>query len=127
MKISRPPSPSPKLTGAAVKAPAIAGNRGKSFATILEKARAVKNTANTETSKAASSRKVAHVSDVAADLKAGKISPQAAIDKVVDRILTQQLGQNAPAAVREKLATALRESLADDPLLAAKVRALGRD
>jgi hypothetical protein len=127
MKISRPSPQSPKLTGAAVKAPAIAGSSGKSFATSLEKAGAMKTKAQTGLGKVASPRKVAGVSDLGADLKAGKISPQAAIDKVVDRVLAQQLGANAPAAVREKLATALRESLADDPLLAAKVRALGRD
>jgi hypothetical protein len=127
MKISRPPSLSSQVPGAAAKSPGIAGSSGKNFATSLAKARAAKPKANTGTSKVASPRKIVDVSDLGAALKAGKISPKAAIDKVVDRILTRQLGSNAPAAVREKLATALRESLADDPLLAAKVRAFGRD
>jgi len=127
MKISRPPSPSPNLPGSAAKAPAGAAGAGKSFAPSLEKAHAAKAKAGTGLGKVASPRKVADVSDLGADLKAGKISPQAAIDKVVDRILTRQLGANAPTAVREKLATALRDSLTDDPLLAAKVRALSRD
>ncbi len=126
MKISRPPLQSPKLTAAAVKVPAVAGSSGKSFAASLEKAGAMKAKAQTGLGKVASSRKVADVSDLGADLKAGRISPQDAIDKVVDRVLAQQLGANAPAAIRNKLATALRESLADDPLLAAKARALGR-
>jgi len=50
-----------------------------------------------------------------------------ALDQVVERILVRQLGKDAPAATRDKIGAALRESLADDPLLAAKIRALGRD
>jgi hypothetical protein len=62
--------------------------------------------------------------DLAADLKAGKISPQAAVDRVIDRVVDKQLGTNAPAAVREKLRTALENAVADDPLLADKIRGL---
>ena len=72
-------------------------------------------------------RKALHVSDIGADLKAGKLTPQAAIDKVIERVLDRQVGRKAGTAIREKLAAALRESLADDPLLAAKVRALGQE
>jgi hypothetical protein len=118
------------VIGSAAKPPEIAGSRGKSFATSLAKAHAAKAKANSEAVNVALPRKATHisgVSDLGAALKAGKISPEAAINKLVDRILTRQLGSNAPAAVREKLAAVLRESLADDPLLSAKVRALGRD
>jgi hypothetical protein len=62
--------------------------------------------------------------DLAAELKAGKISPQAAVDRVIDRVVDKQLGTNAPAAVREKLRTALENAVADDPLLADKIRGL---
>ena len=62
--------------------------------------------------------------DLAADLKAGKLSPQAAVDRVIDRVVDKQLGTNAPAAVREKLRTALENAVADDPLLADKIRGL---
>ena len=62
--------------------------------------------------------------DLAADLKAGKISPQAAVDRVIDRVVDKQLGTNAPAAVREKLRAALENAVADDPLLADKIRGL---
>jgi hypothetical protein len=63
--------------------------------------------------------------DLAAELKAGKISPQTAVDRVIDRVVDKQLGSNAPAAVREKLRTALEHAVADDPLLADKIRGLG--
>ncbi len=62
--------------------------------------------------------------DLAAELKAGKITPQAAVDRVIDRVVEKQLGTNAPAAVREKLRAALETAVADDPLLADKIRGL---
>jgi hypothetical protein len=62
--------------------------------------------------------------DLAAELKAGKISPQAAVERVIDRVVDKQLGTNAPAAVREKLRAALETAVADDPLLADKIRGL---
>jgi hypothetical protein len=36
----------------------------------------------------------------------------------------KQLGTNAPAAVREKVRAALENAVADDPLLADKIRSL---
>ena len=80
----------------------------------------VTGTAGKEAPAAASSV----TADLAADLKAGKISPQAAVDRVIDRVVDKQLGTNAPAAVREKLRTALENAVADDPLLADKIRGL---
>jgi hypothetical protein len=62
--------------------------------------------------------------DLAAELKAGKITPQAAVDRVIERVVDKQLGTNAPAAVREKLRAALETAVADDPLLADKIRGL---
>lgn len=62
---------------------------------------------------------------LAADLKAGKISAQAAIDRVIEGVLEKQLGSNAPAPVREKLRAALETAVADDPLLSEKIRSLG--
>ena len=46
------------------------------------------------------------------------------LNSVIDRVLDQQVGVNAPAAVREQVGTALRQALEDDPLLAEKLRAL---
>ncbi|HZL17055.1 MAG TPA: hypothetical protein VFG23_04845 [Polyangia bacterium] len=64
-------------------------------------------------------------SDLAADLRAGKITPRAAVDRVIDRVVDKQLGVGAPAATREKLRAALENAVADDPLLADKIRGLG--
>jgi hypothetical protein len=65
------------------------------------------------------------IADIGKALKAGQITPQAAIDRVVERIVAGKVGPNGPAAVREKISSALRQTLEDDPLLAAKIRALG--
>ena len=78
----------------------------------------------TTTGKEAPTAAGSATADLAADLKAGKISPQAAVDRVIDRVVDKQLGTNAPAAVREKLRTALENAVADDPLLADKIRGL---
>ena len=65
------------------------------------------------------------VGDISAELSAGKITPRAALDRVVERVLDQQLGVGAPAAVRDQVGTALRNALQDDPHLAEKIRTLG--
>ena len=121
MKISR--TSSPQVPGSAGKAPSVGG--GKGFATRLAAAQAkgiAKGTLAAE--KPAQTRRTVAVSDIGADLKTGKLTPEAAIDKVIERILDRQVGHKAGAKVRERIGAALRESLADDPLLAAKVRAL---
>jgi hypothetical protein len=126
MKISR--TSSPHQPGPLGKTPSVDGTSGKGFA---EKLGAVKAKDATKGSPAAAkaedTRQAVSVSDIGADLKAGKLSPQAAIDKMIERVLDRQVGRKAGAAVREKLGAALRESLADDPLLAAKIRALGQE
>jgi hypothetical protein len=117
MKISRPASSQP--SGPAGKLPAIGRGKQGDFAAKLDKA-AAKATARTRASEPARSS----VSDIGAALKAGKLTPQAAIDKVIDRIVARQLGIHAAPAAKEKIGAALRERLADDPLLSAKIRAL---
>jgi hypothetical protein len=63
--------------------------------------------------------------DIAADLKAGKLDPKAALDKVVERVLDRQLGANAPVAMRNQLRDALRDTISSDPFLADRLRGLG--
>ena len=123
MKISR--SPHAAQPGSPGKAPAVTGTRGKGFAAKLARAEGAAGPSSAE--RPAAARKASCLADIGADLKAGKISAQTAIDKVVDRVLDRQLGKHASPALREKLAATLRESLADDPLLAAKVRALSQE
>lgn len=65
------------------------------------------------------------VRDIAAELRAGRIDSRTALDRVVDRIVDRQVGVSAPAPVRERIAAALRDALANDPMLVAKVRDLG--
>ena len=65
------------------------------------------------------------VADLAADLKTGKLDARSAVDKVIDRVVNVQLGQNAPPHLREQVQAALRDALESDPLLADKLRGLG--
>ena len=64
------------------------------------------------------------VADISADLKAGRITPQIALDRVIDRVVDQQVGAGAPPGVRERVSAVLRAALEDDPLLAEKLRTL---
>ncbi|HLK91525.1 MAG TPA: hypothetical protein VKZ18_16655 [Polyangia bacterium] len=102
-------------TGAAGERPA--------FADKLKSAGAPASPSSTDKTHAPAAARSA-TADLAAELKAGKITPQAAVDRVIDRVVDTQLGSNAPAAVREKLRAALETAVADDPLLADKIRGL---
>lgn len=65
------------------------------------------------------------VGKVSADLVAGRITPNAAVERVVNRILDQKVGAGASPAIRKSIETALRDAIESDPLLAEKIRALG--
>jgi len=64
------------------------------------------------------------VHDLAAALRSGQLDARSAVDKVIDRIVTAQLGPHAPTQVRDKVQAALRDALDDDPTLAEKLRGL---
>ena len=61
---------------------------------------------------------------IAAELDAGRLTPAAAVERVLEQVLARQLGNEAPAAVRERVRAALQEALESDPLLADKLRRL---
>jgi hypothetical protein len=106
------------------KTPAVPGAKGKAFAAKLGQTE--RAAATTGPARGTPVHQAAAVADIGAQLKAGKITAEAAIDKIVERVLDRHLGKQASAGLRAKIGTALRESLADDPLLAAKVRALSQ-
>jgi len=123
MKVSKPPSG--LVSGHATALPAAENAGAKGFADKLAKASAAdKARATTSAQPAARAGRIAAVAGIAGDLKAGKIAPQAALERVVERIVARQVGARGPAAVRERLAATLRQTLADDPMLAAKIRTL---
>jgi hypothetical protein len=64
------------------------------------------------------------MTELAAEIDAGRLQPEAALEKVVDLVLAQQLGDGAPAAVREQVRAALREALESDPMLGEQLRRL---
>jgi hypothetical protein len=65
------------------------------------------------------------VRDLAADLEAGRIDPREAVDHLIERIVSLQLGDEASPQVRNQVAAALREAIEADPLLAEKLKSLG--
>jgi hypothetical protein len=127
MKIARPPNVS--QPGSAPKARDLAGATGKGFAAELQRAERAAAPAGLAggPGQAGAAGVATAVADIGAELGAGKLTPAAAIDKVVERVLDRQLGKSAAPALRAQLGAALREALADDPLLAAKVRALSQE
>jgi hypothetical protein len=128
MKISGPgPKPPTEGPGGAQEANPAQGPAGK-FADKMDKAAGAGATQSPEaaasavqTQKTAATQRVA---DIGADLRAGKISPQTAVERVIDRVVARQVGPDAPPAVREQVAAALRQAIEDDPLLAEKLKGL---
>lgn len=123
MKVTRPPSGSPSSPKAGLSE---VKSHGAGFAEKLAKTSgAGKSQAAGKASGAAHAARASSVSDIGQALKTGQITPQAAIERVIERVVARQAGAHAPAAVKQQLASVLRQALEDDPMLAAKVRALG--
>jgi hypothetical protein len=118
MKVQRPISPAtPETSGV----DSIGGSNDTNFAAKLEKSRAG---GALSTDAAHAPKQAGMVSDIAADLQAGKCTKAQAIDRVVDRLLDKRLGPQAPPEIRTQVATALRNALEEDPRLAAKLAQL---
>ncbi len=64
------------------------------------------------------------VAQVAAELRAGTISPRQAIDRLVEMTLGS-VGAGLPEAARAELRARLEATLASDPTLGARLRRLG--
>jgi hypothetical protein len=125
MKIPRATHSHP---GSPAKMPAVGGTQGKGFAAKLSQAERAAGLRGPERATPPHKpTKPTGMAALGADLKAGKVTAEAAVDQVVEQVLDRQLGKHAAVALRAKLGAALRQSLADDPLLAAKVRALSHD
>jgi hypothetical protein len=124
MKVSKPPSG--LVSGHPVGLPAAGSTGAKRFADKLARASGSdKARAATATQPAARAGSMpAVVADIAKAVQAGQITRQGALDRVVERIVSRRVGSKGPAAIREELGAALRQTLEDDPMLAAKIRAL---
>jgi hypothetical protein len=66
------------------------------------------------------------VRSVAADLRAGRITPEQAVDRLVEDTVARRIGAGGPEAVRERLRASLVDLLARDPHLADLVKRLER-
>jgi hypothetical protein len=111
---------SPTKAGPASASPSKGGSAGKTFAATI----AAPATPATPDLPGPRPGEVA-VRDLAADLEAGKLDPREAVDKLIERVVSMQLGSDAPPQVRNQVAAALREAIESDPLLAAKLKDLG--
>jgi len=110
-----------------VELPAAKNAGAKGFADKLARASASDKPRATEASRPARAHEVRAVADIGKALQAGQIAPPTALDRVIERIVAHRVGPNGPSTIREKLSAALRQTLEDDPILAAKVRALGEE
>ena len=97
MKVSGPgsklPVDGPAGAEGASEPGAAKGVSGKDFAEKIERSAAA------EVARASEPGAAGLVADIGAELQAGRLTPAAAIEKVIDRVLDQQVGVNAPAAV----------------------------
>ena len=65
------------------------------------------------------------IADIAADLKAGRITPEQAVDRVVEAAAKDGIPDAAPEKVRAELREQLLSLVGDDPYLASKARRIG--
>jgi len=93
---------------------------GKSFAETVSGVTRVRSAA----ASASSAPGAVAVHDLAAGLRTGQLDARTAVDKVIDRVVSAQLGPDAPTHLRDKVQAALRDAVDDDPLLAEKLRGL---
>ncbi len=93
---------------------------GKSFAETVSGAAPARSPA----ASAANAPGGVAVHDLAAALRTGQLDARSAVDKVIDRVVSAQLGPDAPTHLRDKVQAALRDAVDDDPLLAEKLRTL---
>jgi hypothetical protein len=123
MKVTGPGSQAP--TGAAEEAKAPQTTEGPSFNDKLERASGSTSSSGTGgTAKTSTPGKM--TGDIAAALARKDITPETAVDQVVNRILDKQVGAGAgtKSATRASVESALRDALETDPVLQAKVKSL---
>jgi hypothetical protein len=121
MKIRGPGSGQP--TSGAGDASEVEKSGGKQFEGKLEKAQSVAGA--TAQKPVDPDRPKSFVSDIGEALESGAITPEAAVNQVVDRVLDNQLGANASPKLRSEVETFMRDKMETDPVLGAKIKSLG--
>ena len=121
----QPPTPGvsgPEGTGApsSVSQRKAASEPGKAFAEKLSGTRPPDAAAATGTVRGSD----AAIKNIATDLRAGKLTSRAAVDKVLESVVARQVGPEAPKEVRDRVRVALQDAIENDPLLADKLRQL---
>jgi hypothetical protein len=124
MKVTGPGSQTP--TGAAEEAKAPQTTEGPSFSDKLDRAGAPKPSASAGGAAKTSAPGGKMTGDIAAALARKDITPETAVDQVVNRILDKQVGASAgtKSATRASVENALRDAIETDPVLQAKVKSL---
>ncbi len=122
MKIRGPGSGQP--TGEAGDASEVERSGGKAFTDKLDKSESVAGTTSAQSKPPEAEREKSFVSDIGDALESGAITPEAALDQVVGRVLDNQLGADAPSKLRTKVESAMRDAIETDPVLGAKIKSL---
>jgi hypothetical protein len=122
MKITRPGSQIP--AGASEEAAAPKAPEGTNFADKLEQTSGP-NQASAGTAAPRTAPPTGKLTgDIGAALVNKQITPQAAVDQVVNRILDRQIGPGDKSPARSNVESFLREAMEADPLLSAKLKSL---
>lgn len=121
-----PPPPEPTETGAKDKvagggfADALRGGAGAAQAGAVGGAPAATGPQGAQVASGADP-----VAQVAADLKAGALSPKQAVDRLVELTIERGAGAHLPADVKAKLRAQLETLVAEDPVFTGKTSRLG--
>jgi len=122
MKIDRPGGPTPPTTDGTegVKGPVKTDKPGESFADKLDGPGGPGGPGSPGGPGGPDP-----IAEIAADLKAGRITPEQAVDRVVQAAAKDGLPGAAPQKLREQVHEQLMSLVGDDPYLAGKARRIG--
>jgi hypothetical protein len=67
----------------------------------------------------------AEASRLAQELRAGSLTPEQAVEAMIDKVVAARVPAGAPEAVREQVREALRDAMASDPMLVERLKRLG--
>jgi hypothetical protein len=121
MKIDRPGGPRPPVEGATGAGEAAGvGEAGEAFAERLREAGGAEGAPAAD-----GAAEVDPVKQIAADLDAGRIDPQQAIERLIDAAADRATPAGAPESLRRQIREQLAEAVANDPQLASRARRIG--
>jgi hypothetical protein len=123
MKISGGPRSEQPTTEGVGEASDVERASGKDFLGKLDKTAAASGPTPAKPPEA--DKPKSFVGDIGERLESGELTPQQAVDEVLERVLDKQLGAEASPQLRSEVASRVRNDMENDAFLKGKIDSLG--